>query len=320
MPVTGYQVRMLWNDATQGIAENYYWNTASDDPSLVVYPAALNLMKARSALMGYGVLPVSFRISVLNQFRSYLNSNPSDVRTMQVGPAVLSIDNSAPGLPPGVPATVDGSAAEANETVIVTAYNTLQNHSRRFLSGAPSVMIRTDPTGPFVVGVSSWQGLFNQYATLLINQPKWCFKARVPAAAAGLYAPVNLVNPFVQLDPANDGTWDVLLPASAGPPYAVGNKIQIRGFKMKSRAYTSFNGIWTVGNVTNGPVAGTVWIKLLGSTKVSGTQVMIPGYALYVDYNLYPYTSLIPTGQGTHKRGNRGLGSPGKRRVVPRIT
>lgn len=320
MPITGYQIRMLWQVASQAVAESYYWNTASDDPVLVVYPAAVALMKLRSALMGYGVQPVNFRISLLNNFRSYLNSNPADVRTMAVGQAVLSINNSAPGLPPGVPATVDGSAAEANETVIVTSYSTIQNHSRKFLSGAPSVMIRTDPTGPWIVGVSSWQSLFNQYVAYLLANSKWCFKARVPASSGGQYAAANIPSPFVQLDPKNDGTWDVLLPNGAPHNFVTGDKIQIRGFKMKSKAYVSFNGTWVVGNVTNGPLAGQNWVQLLGSNNVAGTQVQIPGQAYFVDYALYPYTSVIPTGQGSHKRGNRSLGSPGKHKTVQRVS
>jgi hypothetical protein len=310
MPVSGYAVRMLWNNSPQGISETYYWNSTSDDPVLVIYPAALQLMKLRSALMGYGVKAVNFRISLLNNFRAYLNSKPQDVQTLAVGPPVLSINNGVPGLAPGVPATVDGSAAEANETIITTAYSTIQNHSRKFLSGCPSVMIRTSPTGPFIVGVSSWQQLFNAYANYLYGQPKWCFKARIPAAGAGQYAPTPVLK--IQADPSANGTWDVEVGNTAGPPFAVGQTIQLRGFKMNSRAYYSFNGSWVIGSVAVGADVGTVWLQLQNSQLVAGTQVAIKGNARFVDYTLYPYTSIIPTSQGSHKRGNRSLASPGK--------
>lgn len=318
MPVTGYQVLMRWTVGNQGVSDTYYWNTVSDDPVNVVYPAAYNLMKYRHALMGFGVQPLSFRISQVNNFRAYLNSKPEDVRNMQAPPTIVAINTSAPGLPPGVPNTADGSADEANVCVICTAYSTIQNHARKFLAGCPDVMVRTDPLGPFVVGVPSWKSLFDQYANQLYSQPKWTFKARIPAAAAGAFAPVAVQN--WQQDPTGNGNWDILVSAAAGPPFNIGGTIQLRGFKMNSRAYVSFNGVYTIGSVTNGPVGGTVWLQLLNSKAVAGAQVAIPGNARAVDYQLYPYTSIIPTGQGSHKRGNSGLASRGKRRVVQRVS
>jgi hypothetical protein len=316
--ITGYNVRFLWDDGEQGIAENYYWNSTSDDPVGVIYPAALALMKKRTAMMGYGVTAVNFRISKIGSFRAYLNSQPQDVRTLPVGPPVLSINTSVPGLPPGVPATVDGSASEGNECIIASAYSTIQNHSRKFFSGCPSVMIRTDPKGPFLVGVSSWLALFNAYATYLIATPKWCFKARIPTDAGGQYAAVPVQK--VQLDPANDGTWDVEVSNTAGPPFAIGGTVQLRAFQMNSKAYVPFNGSWVIGGVAVGADAGTVWLHLQNSQKVAGTQVAIKGNARFVDYALYPYTSIICTGQGSHKRGNRSLGSAGKVHHVQRVS
>jgi hypothetical protein len=320
MPVSGYAIRMLWQDATQGISETYYWNNASSDPVNVVYPAAKQLMKLRTALMGYGVVAKTFRISLLGQFRAYLNSQPQDVNSMTVGPAVLSINTGVPGLPPGVPSTVDGSSAEANETVLVSSYSTIQNHARKFFAGVPSVMVRTSPNGPFVVGVSSWESLFNNYAQYLYSNPTWCFKARVPTSAGGNYTPIGIVSPFYRLDPNNDGTFDVLVPLPSPTVFVPGAKFQIRGCGMSSRAYVNPNGSYTIGTVTNGPISGQYWVQALKSQAWAAQQVVTWGNVRYVDYQLYPYTSTYPTGQGTHKRGNRSLASPGKRRLVPRVS
>lgn len=322
MPVQGYQVRFLWQIGAQDAAETYYWNSTTDDPVGTVYPMALALMKSRTACMGYGVAAKNFRISKVGSFRAYLQSQAKDVVNLPVGPPVLNVVTSVPSLPPGVPSTVDGSAAEANETVIASYYSGIQQHGRKFMAGCPSVMIRTSPLGPFIVGVPSWLQLFNSYANTLTGQSKWTFKARVPTSNGANWA-ANLIQgaaPPYRQDPANDGTFDVLLVSPPATLTTKGNGIQIRGCKMSSKAYVNPNGSYIIGTTATGPVNNSVWVQILGSQAWAAPQVLIWGTAQYIDYANYSFTQIYPTGQGTHKRGNRSLASPGKLRRVQRVS
>ena len=159
MPVSGWKVHMVWQDGAQAIGEDYYWNGASDNPVTTVYPAAVKLMTARSAMMGNGILAVTFRISQVGVFRSYINANPADVAMMQAGPLALAVAVPLNQTAVGIGTPQDGSADQANACISMTAYSTPQSHSRKFLAGVPDVLIRTNPQGPFIVGVASWGNL-----------------------------------------------------------------------------------------------------------------------------------------------------------------
>jgi hypothetical protein len=316
MPVTGYAIRMIWQDANRGIGESYYWNGPSDDPVGVVYPACVNLMKARTLMMGPGVVPISFRISKTGVFRYYLNSSPNDIGTMATGPLLVNASLSAAQIAAGISAAQDGSTDQAPVAILMNAYSTPQSHSRKFLSGVPDILSRENPAGPWTVGVPSWLTLFNAYVALLTNTAlKWAFRARTLPTVAP-FTPV-LVN-AIAVNPANS-LIDITLP-TFGAPVGVGTSLQLRGFKMNSRAYISPNGTWQINSVTPGTVAGTSIYELRGTQSVAGSQVLYLGTAQAIDYSMFPYVNVTLGGETTHKRGNRFLASPGRRFVRAKVS
>jgi hypothetical protein len=307
---------MLWNDDSSGIGETYYWTGTNDDPSATIYPAAAALMKARTAMMGFGVSAVSFRISKLGAFRNYLNSNPADVQQMQPGTFTVQTNPSAAAIAAGVGKTQDGSADIAKSAILANFYNGIAAHGRKFLAGVPDVMIRTDPDGPWIIGVPSWNSLFQAWAQLLTSGTlKWAFKARTAPTIAP-WLPVQVA--AVQFDPTTN-LWGVDCPTFIAP-VTVGANLQLRQFKMTSRAYVPFNGTFQIGYTQASAIPGNTIYYLRGTQSVAGTQVAFLGKAQGVDFTLYPFTAIVPGGQTTHKRGNRSLGSAGRRKPVQRVS
>lgn len=317
MSITGWRVRMLWQNGPNGVSESYYWNNPDVDPTTNIYPAALNLMKARSLMMGTSVIPISFRISQLGAFRSYINSNPADLATMAVGPFLLTVSLNSQQVTAGISAAQDGSADQAASCVLANFYSGTAQHGRIFLSGVPDVLIRENPLGPWVVGVPSWLTAFNNWAALLTSPSlKWSFKARTSPTIAP-WVPQAISS--IALDGSGSGNWGVQTTTFAAP-VAVGSTLQIRGFKMTSRAYVGFNGSWQVFRIDAGGVGGTNIYYLRNSSGVAGSQVAVVGTVQGVDYSLYPYRVITPGRETTHKRGNRSLASPGRRRTVARVS
>jgi len=316
MAVSGFKVRMLWQDGPLAIAENYYWNATSVDPYVDVYPAALALMKARSLMMGAGIVPISFRISQLGSFRAYIVSSPADIGEILVGNLLVAVSLSKAEQDAGISNQQDGSADQAPVAIQATFDSTLLQHGRIFLAGCPDVLSRENPAGPWVVGVPSWLALFNKWAAILqANTSKWAFKARTPPTVAP-WAPVAVA--ALQFD-ATTGLWGVDCPTFTFPP-GYNQELQIRHFKMTSKAYIPVQGIYQINAVLASSIVGNNIYQLRGTQNWAGTQVLYFGTAQGVDYSLYPFRNLTPFRETTHKRGNRQLAFPGRRRVVQRVS
>lgn len=316
MPVTGHAVRMLWADGPHAISETYIWNAAGDDPLTVVYPAATALMKARTLMMGTTVVPVSFRISLLGTFRSYINSKPADIQAMATGPFLITASLNAAQVAAGISPAMDGSPDQAAMCILMDAYCTPQSHCRKFLSGVPDVLSRENPSGPWIVGVPSWGNLFDAYRTLLTSAvTKWSFRARTLPTAAP-WSPV-VVSSFSQ--DAQTTLCAVTVPTFIAP-VARGKFLQLRGFKMTSSAYKSPNGVWQIDSIVDSATPGESIYTLRGTQKVAGSQVLLNGTAQGVDYSAFRYVVCELGKETTHKRGNRALASPGRRRIVQRVS
>jgi len=316
MPVAGFKVRFLWSDGPLAIAENYYWNGPNDDARATVYPAALALFKARSLMMGVSIVPVSFRISMLGSFRAYINSNPADIMNVKVGDLAIKVALDADQVAAGIGTTWDGSPDQAAVAIQANFESTLQQHGRIFLAGVPDVLSRENPSGPWVVGAPGWLSLFQQWAAILTaNGSKWSFKARtVPTDP-----PWKAVSVAALTLNAVTGLWGVDCPTFTFPAgYSM--LLQVRHFKMTSKAYVPVQGIYQIDTVASSAIPGNSIYYLRGTQAWAGTQVLYLGTAQGVDYTLYPFRNLTPFRETTHKRGNRQLAFPGRRRVVPRVS
>jgi hypothetical protein len=320
--LVGFGVSMKWQDANVAVQETYYSSNALSTltpvagsyKASVMYIAALNLFKARSLLMGAGVVPVSFRISVLNTFRGYVNADPNDVAGAPVGSLAVNLALNAAQIAAGIGGVADGSAAQGPDAILCNYIgSTVQIHSRHFLGGVPDVLVRTNPVGPWVIGVPSFVPLFNAYVNLLTGANGWQIIAKVP----GPTPPPVLAMSGVGVDPTTGLFYITTATAIAGvvPGQTM---LQLRGFKMNNRAYQNINGTYQVYQVNT--VTGGFQYLLTGTAGFAISQLKSAGTYIVVSYAFSPYTSVTLGREGTHKRGNRTLAGPGKRRTVSRVS
>jgi hypothetical protein len=316
MPVQGYAVTMLWADGVHSISETYFWNAPGDDALEIVYPASNMLMKLRTAMMGITVVPIRFRISLLGKFRYYITSKPKDISEMKTGPYLLTASLSQAQKDAGISPAMDGSPDQANVCILLDSYATPQSHARRFLAGVPDVLSRENPSGPWIVGIPSWGNALDAYRNLLkAADTKWAFRARTLPDAAP-WAPIKVTG-FAQ-DPQTS-LFSVTVPTFIAP-VVKGAMMQLRGFKMKKSVYKSPNGTWQIGDLVPSGTDGESIYTLRGTEGVAGTQVLLAGTAQGVDFSLYRYKVSELGKETTHKRGNRALASPGKRKTVQRVS
>lgn len=307
---------MVWQDGPLAITEDYYWTSASDDAVKTVTPAALALYKLRSLMMGSSVVPISIRLSVLGSFRTYLNVDPAQIQGVQVGPLTVQTNPTAALQALGVGKTADGDQDQAKQAVLANFTSTLAQHGRKFLAGVPDVMTRENPEGPWIVGVPSWGTAFNNWGNQLTsNTQKWAFKSRTAPTVAP-WKPVAVAQ--LLLDPTT-GFWGVDCPTFVAP-IAVGQVLQIRGFKMTSKAYVPVQGTLQIASIVASTIPGNSVYYLRGSQTWAGTQVAVFGTAQGVDFSLYPFVTVTPGKETTHKRGNRSLASPGRLKKPQRVS
>ena len=174
-------VRMIWQDSNESIGETYY-NTGTPNitPGQGLYSTSLQLYKARSLLMGYGVVPVSIRMSTIGTRRAYTKVSSNDVAMVPMGQQAIVVGTLPPVLAAGGSTTVDGSAAQGPDAVQYDAYGSLPtSHARKFMAGCPAVLIRTSPNGPWTVGDANWFNLFQAYVAVLTNPANgWVMRVR----------------------------------------------------------------------------------------------------------------------------------------------
>jgi|HubBroStandDraft_3_1064219.scaffolds.fasta_scaffold01389_13 hypothetical protein len=311
-PIAGWSVLMTWQASQYAINESYIWSGTDANPTGTIYPAAKNLMMARSNMMGFGVKPIRMRLSKIGSFRVYYNAPVQDIAMMTVGAANIQILNPATGPGPAGGQTVDGSSDQAKAAIIVDFYDaTFGFHSRKFLAGVPDVMIRTDPDGPWLVGDANWGNLFTAWANLLTNTSlQWQFKATPK--------PTLLMGATYYDDPTTLQL--VIQLPTIGGTAVVGGYIQLRNWKMKQKVYQSPNGIWQIGAVGTGSVVGTSTYLLRGSDNVATSQILVAGTVNTIGTGSAPFFKVQLGKQTTRQRGNRSLAAPGRRLKRVRVS
>lgn len=314
-PNSGIKVTMRWADGFSGISESHVLSFISD-LSGAAYLAAKQLMTARTAMMGAGIVPISCRMSVLGVFRQYLNLSSADITAMQPGPLKVVTNLNADQIAAGVQPNQDGSADAPDDAVLMDVYaNSFQSHARYYLGGIPDIMVRENPTGPWIVGVPSWNTLFQAYATILTTStPAWGLISRILPNVAG-YAPVQAVG--VTFDPTNNVA-GVIVPTLPG--FVVqGSMIQLRLFKMVSKAMINWNGTWQVQSIVATTTPGQSIYYLRNSSGISYLNTLFLGTVQPVGYVFSPYQKATIGKQSARKRGNSGLAPRGRRKVIARL-
>jgi hypothetical protein len=312
MALQGWSCLFTWRCSNYAINESYIWNGPTDEPIATVYPAALNLMKLRSLMMGFGVVAVRLRISKIGAFRVYYNAPPDDINAIQVGKQQIQILNPPIGTNPPVAQTVDGAADQPKSCVTVDFYSVdFSGHSRKYLAGIPDVLVRTDPDGPYTVGDATWLAAFNAWSTALLNgNSKWTFKAKGGVAK---------ILPDTYLTDATTGLFIVQC-ATIAPPLIAGNFLQLQGWKMTSKVYFSPNGTWQIKTVQNGTKPGFTQYILAGTGNVTSSLVLNTGTIAVPGAAQTSFGKVQLAKDTTRKRGNRSLVAPGRRLVRARVS
>jgi hypothetical protein len=298
MPITNaVRVTMFMADDVFGISETHDYNT-SGDLTTVVQPA-INLLKARMKLMGFGVSIVGVRLSKEGVYRDSLVLDPSQWAGIPPG----QFNYSGPS---GNAGTNDPDQAKA--CVLVRAESGTLHRKSIFLAGIPDIIIREDPRGPALVQVPQWLTDFNTYAQLLITGP-WGFIGRSDPTGTLAQFPISGV-----LTQAGTNLVGIVV-STALITYNQLDFIVIHNSTRTNKAYASLNGRWQIGEVDAGPGAGFNTYYLLNSQLVPVPTIINRGTVQKLDYSFLKYSNLQVIGQTTRKRGNRFLAPPGRRTI-----
>lgn len=309
-------VRMVWSDAGESIGETYF-NTGTPNitPGQGLYSTSLQLFKARSLLMGYGIVPISIRMSTVATRRAFTKVSSADVSMVQVGQQAINVNTLQPVLNAGGAVVVDGSAAQGPDAVQYDAYGSLPtSHARKFLAGCPAILIRTVPNGPWTVGDPNWLNLFNQYVQVLTNPANgWVMRVRT-------FPPIPNppTVPVYALDATNTYL-TVTVPTLPGSP-GNGTILQILGARMDSRAYKSPNGEWRIIGVGVPASGNTTYTLQLRFSNNYPFLLQGFGTVQVVSYSADTYAAAFPSKEGSRKRGNSGLAPRGRRRTVQQVS
>lgn len=305
---------MVWQDANVAVGETYFNSNPPSQRGGVLYSNAIALMKARSLLMGASVIPVSLRMSLLGTRRAYINAAAADVQPISVGNISIVV-KPAPAFA-GVNASnaVDGSSAQGPDAILVDSYGSkATSHAKKYLSGCPNVLIRTNPLGPYVAGDAAWGALFVAYGLVLTTTNNgWLMKVLTVPAPSGVLTVLSFA-----LDATNTYL-TITVPTFAGAPVQ-GAVVTLHGCKMTSRAYKSPNGSWKIvaPPVTVG--ANTTYTLGLPFANRFPYLMQAFGTAQIQDYSTDTYTAVNLGREGEHKRGNRVLAPLGRRKTVQQI-
>jgi hypothetical protein len=253
-------------------------------------------------------------MSVLGSFRTYLNLSPDDIATMAAGPLVVTANLSAAQAAAGIQPKQDGSADTPDDAVLMNASDsTFKLHARYYMAGIPDVLVRENPLGPWIVGIPSWNTLFQQYKNILLgNTPTWGFLTQIPDNVAN-YKSVQCLG--VAGDPTT-GYLMVTCPTLPGG-VGIGSVLQLRLFQMANKNLLGLNGLWQVNNAT--ATAGNSTYTLRGTQNVQLTSITQLGTIRPIGYQFVPYFKLDIGKQAGRKRGGSGLAPRGRRRVLARL-
>jgi hypothetical protein len=314
-PLTGVTaVRMIWQDSNVAIGETYYNTQPPGFSGSAIYANSLALFKARSALMGAGIVPVSVRMSLLGTRRAYIKLANSDVQPVPVGSIAITVNPAPAFAGNNASNVVDGSAAQGPDAVFVDAYGSKStSHAKKYMAGCPNVLIRTNPLGPYIIGDAAWGNLFNTYATTLTTTGNnWVMKVLTVPPPSGI-----ATAPVFALDQTNTYL-TITCPTFTGNP-GVGAVVTIHGAKMSSRAYKAPNGNYKI--IAAPTTSGGNTTYTLGVTFAQRFPYIMQGFgtAQIQDYSTDTYTAVLLGREGEHKRGNSVLAPRGRRKNAQQI-
>lgn len=265
---------------------HYYLPAVSNTRSTNLRDAAVNLMNARTQMMGSNV-----RASVL---RMSLVGVPRKAYKLYAAPTAQGMSPLTPG-----PNVSQGTCDIPNTSVMMELFSALNQRTVTYLAGLPDAFIKTgDPSGPDfgAAGLVNYQSMWNNWLTLLTNGD-WGFKPLdlLPAGQPGKIS-------FWQQAIAAPFNAQFILPNTATYRPAVGEIVHIRGVLMATSGATRPIGRWRI-IATGAYDANNTFFELDKSSYITTVLIDQPGTVESVtsSYQAYLYTGNLL--QVSRKRG-----------------
>lgn len=279
------KMMLIFQIGRQVWGENHYWGAGVDPDGAAETAAAVQLAQARAQLMGLNCFLIGVRLTSPTVKRN--------VTTLRFNPPLeSSFTNEAEN---------EGtlSADIGNTSVMVVVKTVAQGKQFRvYMAGCIDGAIQTDPSFPDnIVPNPNFIGAFNNWRSFITAAQAWgtVVKTNPQSAAVGQVV-TNAQFP---------GLVGVQLPVPlvvGGGGLAVGDHLQLRGFRRTNLASPDLNGIWQIAGVVTG--AGTITTYyLMGSQGVDPLNFWKIGLAQTVLGVFDAYKTLQIEGARTRKRG-----------------
>jgi hypothetical protein len=299
MAASGVRVTMIMRSGDYAVTETHTLTTANTLAEAEL--PAMNLMKARMDLSGFGTVAKGMRLSKEGVFRDSRLMTEAELRGLN--PALDNQLRKKGGR------LVDNASDEAKACYLLRAEANEVKRKPIFLAGIPDEVIFTSPEEDPRIVQPWWKALWDAYKTLL-ETAGWGFVAKgvppqVPPAT-------NAADVIVQQGTNRIG----IVTAGAIGGITVGSTIQARGFRRTHVAYNTLNGEWQVSTIlTDSPAAGQTTYVLRNSENVPVDQITKLGTIERLEFFTYKYSLVKLNKPTTRRRGNRVLVGPGRRRI-----
>jgi hypothetical protein len=303
MAATGIKCTLYINIGDETITESHV-HTSTDFTA--VKPAFIKLFTARMAMCGPGCTAAKGRMSLIGSSRQVTKLSADDLAIMP--PMTQQQLANTFGAPNN--ATSDIGKVD----IIAEVAGGLGFLKRVFVAGIPEPAVGVLPNGPRVNLHPTWAPLWNAWVRQM-TLGVWSYIGR--DAAPGNLFKTNVLNWTTDL---LDGFTGAEISTNL-TKFTPGTQVMIRGVNMNNPAYQSPRGVHIVDSVSeNDPVTGHNIVYLRTTQGVPIAQVKDLGTMELVLFVNRIYTTVTPSGQGTHKRGNRSVVGPGRRTIRRKIS
>lgn len=269
-----------------GISEVlYYLGAATSTQDSALNIAVVQLMNARTSMMGNNITAALYRLSVPNV--------PHSTNTVFATPGP---NNPSPIQPTS--SLSYGGAEIPNAALKVTAKSAQAQPRNMYLAGLPDLLFQTNPVGPNwgAQGMPGFQQAWLTWQGILLNG-LWGtnFLNRLPAGQ-----PVK-INYWQQSATAPFNCQFAIPTTSAYQP-AVGSTVHIRGVLMATSGVPRPIGKWRVKS-QSADGSGNNLYELDQSSTFQAVLVQQPGTVESVTYGYQPFVSLGNYLQTSRRRG-----------------
>lgn len=302
-PTQGGLVQMAFRVGTTGFTESWAWPGNTDLSSLST--RAIQLVKERAKLMGYGVVFTAVRVSLLPRRGS---SKWVDVFGLNVTHQDQDLNPYTSPWPGGVP--VDDQSdydTDLASSSILAQYLNFSNSRRKVTwhSGIPDRAIRFRTTGSPTPVDANWYDAWLGWLEYIVTAGwGWIGRATTPRKQILRWG----TNPDISLP---NFTFTV---SNADAAFVDGDLVLITGVSMHTKGQTTPNG-GPYQVYTHDVVGGATTYTIICVPEFGLTNLCKQGYAREYSLTVFPVEDAVLLKGGSHKRGRPFDLSRGRRQT-----